>query len=79
MDINDMVTFEVNGKKCVALVRKLTEREHANLRILPRRSGKGDTPRHRRQRRREVPPRNVQLSRRMEQRDRHCSQGQFAN
>ena len=27
MNIEDMVTFEVNGKKCVALVRKLTERE----------------------------------------------------
>ena len=27
MKIEDMVTFEVNGKKCVALVRKLTERE----------------------------------------------------
>ena len=27
MDIKDMVTFDVNGKKCVALVRKLTERE----------------------------------------------------
>ena len=27
MKIEDVVTFEVNGKKCVALVRKLTERE----------------------------------------------------
>lgn len=27
MKIEDMVTFEVNGRKCVALVRKLTERE----------------------------------------------------
>ena len=27
MQIKDMMTFEVNGKKCVALVRKLTERE----------------------------------------------------
>ena len=27
MNIQDLVTFEVNGKKCVALVRKLTERE----------------------------------------------------
>ena len=27
MNIGDMVTFNVNGKKCVALVRKLTERE----------------------------------------------------
>ena len=27
MKIEDMVTFEVNGMKCVALVRKLTERE----------------------------------------------------
>ena len=27
MNIRDFVTFEVNGKKCVALVRKLTERE----------------------------------------------------
>ena len=27
MNVEDMVTFEVNGKKCVALVRKLTERE----------------------------------------------------
>ena len=27
MNIEDLVTFEVNGKKCVALVRKLTERE----------------------------------------------------
>lgn len=27
MNIKDMVTFEVNGKKCVAFVRKLTERE----------------------------------------------------
>ena len=31
MDINDLVTFEVNGKKCVALVRKLTERECGRL------------------------------------------------
>ena len=27
MQIKDMMTLEVNGKKCVALVRKLTERE----------------------------------------------------
>ena len=27
MNIEDMVTFNVNGKKCVAFVRKLTERE----------------------------------------------------
>ena len=27
MNIEDMVTFEINRKKCVALVRKLTERE----------------------------------------------------
>lgn len=27
MNIDDLVTFEVGGKKCVALVRKLTERE----------------------------------------------------
>ena len=27
MKIEDLVTFEVNGKKCVAFVRKLTERE----------------------------------------------------
>ena len=27
MKIEDMVTFEVNGRMCVALVRKLTERE----------------------------------------------------
>ena len=27
MKIEDLVTFEINGKKCVALVRKLTERE----------------------------------------------------
>ena len=26
MKIDDLVTFEVNGKKCVAFVRKLTER-----------------------------------------------------
>ena len=26
MDIKDLVTFEVNGKKCVAFVRKLTGR-----------------------------------------------------
>jgi len=31
MKIEDMVTFEVNGKKCVALVRKLTERECGRL------------------------------------------------
>lgn len=27
MDIKNLTTFEVNGKKCIALVRKLTERE----------------------------------------------------
>ena len=27
MNIENMVTFNVNGKKCVAFVRKLTERE----------------------------------------------------
>ena len=27
MNIENMVTFNLNGKKCVALVRKLTERE----------------------------------------------------
>lgn len=31
MNIKDMVTFEVNGKKCIALVRKLTEREAFRL------------------------------------------------
>ena len=31
MNIKDMVTFEVNGKKCVAFVRKLTEREAFRL------------------------------------------------
>ena len=31
MNIEDFVTFEVNGKKCVALVRKLTEREAFRL------------------------------------------------
>lgn len=31
MKINDMVTFEVGGRKCVALVRKLTEREAFRL------------------------------------------------
>ena len=31
MNIEDMVTFEVNGKKCVAFVRKLTEREAFRL------------------------------------------------
>ena len=31
MNIRDFVTFEVNGKKCVALVRKLTEREAFRL------------------------------------------------
>ena len=30
MKIEDLVTFEVNGKKCVAFVRKLTEREHGS-------------------------------------------------
>ena len=25
MKIEDLATFEVNGKKCIALVRKLTE------------------------------------------------------
>ena len=58
---------------------RYTRYDFGNLRILPRRSGKGDTPRPRRQRRREVPPRHVQLSRRMEQRDRHGSQGQLAD
>ena len=32
MNIEDMGTFEVNGKKCIALVRKLTEREAFRLR-----------------------------------------------
>lgn len=31
MNIGNMVTFEVNGRKCVALVRKLTERECGRL------------------------------------------------
>jgi len=31
MKISDMVTGEVNGKKCVARVRKLTEREYGRL------------------------------------------------
>ena len=31
MKIKDLVTFEVNGKKCIALVRKLTEREAFRL------------------------------------------------
>ena len=31
MKIEDLVTFEVNGKKCVAFVRKLTEREAFRL------------------------------------------------
>ena len=35
MKIEDMVTFEVNGKKCVALVRKLTERECFRLMAVP--------------------------------------------
>ena len=35
MNIKDMVTFEVNGKKCVALVRKLTERECFRLMGVP--------------------------------------------
>ena len=35
MNIKDMVTFEVNGKKCVAFVRKLTEREAFRLMGVP--------------------------------------------
>ena len=31
MKIKDLVTFEVKGKKCIALVRKLTEREAFRL------------------------------------------------
>lgn len=31
MNLNDLVTFEVNGRKCVALVRKLTETEAGRL------------------------------------------------
>lgn len=35
MNINDLITFEVNGKKCVALVRKLTEKECFCLMAVP--------------------------------------------
>lgn len=35
MNIEDMVTFEVNGRKCVAFVRKLTERECGRLMAVP--------------------------------------------
>ena len=31
MEVKDLITFEVNGKKCVAFVRKLTERECGRL------------------------------------------------
>lgn len=37
MNINDLITFEVNGKKCVALVRKLTECECFRLMAVPER------------------------------------------
>ena len=39
-----------------------TRYDFGNLRILPRRSGKGNPPRLRRQLRREILPRHVQLS-----------------
>lgn len=35
MNIDDLVTFEIGGKKCVALVRKLTEKECFRLMGVP--------------------------------------------